>query len=333
MPVIKTVGEFLSHAFLPRKSNNQRPRILHPAGLSVLVAIFLVTNSLRYFLGYLPGFVLGFASSITIDEVIDQTNAERSKAGLPPLTQNPQLTQAAFAKASDMLAQNYWAHVSPSGTQPWSFIKNAGYRYRYAGENLARDFSDTGTLMQAWLTSPTHKENILSGNYHDIGVAVVDGTLLGLETRLVVQMFGSPVASPIAQVRGIPQEVPLSTLPAEKTESLAQETPVTETKPILEEIHYFRNTAPQPLSPQFAGTSIFEGLARPERTELMISPTKITQAFGLMLVALILGTLVVDWVIAHRRRTVRLVGKNWAHLMFLGAAGLMILQFAGGKIL
>ncbi len=341
MPVHKKMGEFFAHLFLPRRSNNQRPRILHPAGLSVLVAVFLVAHSLQSLLGHLPGLVLGFASSITIDEVIAKTNEERAKSGLPALTQNPALTQAAFAKASDMFARNYWAHVSPTGTQPWAFIKNAGYSYRSAGENLARDFADTPNLIQAWMASPTHKENILSGNYHDIGVAVVDGILLGTETRLVVQMFGSPVAVPLAQK---PKQTAPSVLsaPVQETEKAAPveiqpetvpETPLAETKASLEEISYFRNTKPQPFAPKYAGTSIIEGFLQTERTERLISPTKVTQVFGLMLVALVLGTLVVDWVISHRRRTIRLVGKNWAHLMFLGAVGLMMMQFVGGKIL
>src|SRR3972149_328877 len=98
MSVQTRLGEWLSHTFLPRRSNNQRPRILHPAGLSVLVAAFLVVNSLRSLVSYIPGLVLGFSSSVTIDEVIKRTNDERVKAGLPPLTQNPHLSQAAFAQ-------------------------------------------------------------------------------------------------------------------------------------------------------------------------------------------------------------------------------------------
>ena len=330
-PVREKVGEWFSHVFLPRKSNNQRPRILHPAGLSVLVASFLVLNSLRSLVSYIPGLVLGFSSSVTIDEVIKRTNDERAKVGLSPLTQNPQLSQAAYAKAADMFTENYWAHVSPTGTEPWAFIKQTGYRYRYAGENLARDFSETSLLMDAWMASPTHKENILSGNYRDIGVAVVDGTLLGVETRLVVQMFGSPIAAPIAQR---PRETTPVAPPVKETETVVtQEVPVVQTQPGLEEVPFFRNTSPKLVTPQFAGTSIFEGSMQSDRSQRLISPNQVTQTFGLMLVALILGTLVVDWAIAHRRRTVRLVGKNWAHLMFLGAAGLMMLEFAGGKIL
>ena len=61
----------------------------------------------------------------------------------------------------------------------------------YAGENLAKGFRTAEGVHEAWMASPTHKENIMSPNYKDIGVAVVEGTLLGKETTLVVQMFGN----------------------------------------------------------------------------------------------------------------------------------------------
>jgi hypothetical protein len=341
MSVLKKVGALLSHVFLPERSNNQRPRLLHPAGLSVLVAIFLLNYSLRPLISYLPGFILGFSSSITTNEVIALTNQERAKAGLSPLVANPRLSQAAQAKAVDMFASDYWSHVSPSGTQPWKFIKDTGYTYRYAGENLGRDFSDTSSLVSAWMSSPTHKENIVSNRYQDIGVAVVDGNLQGVETRLVVQLFATPTPAPppVAQVQPQPQppaQVP-ATLLEEETVIKEEEVVITEEiqpAPSLEETGFIaEGTEKQEPKAQFVGTTIAQTVGQKAREERIISPTEITQAFGMILVTLILATLVADWVIAHRRKTVRLVGRNWAHITYMGVIALMMIQYAQGRIL
>lgn len=320
-----TIGALLGHAFLPTRSNNQRPRILHPAGLSVLVAVFLLHNSLRGLLTSLPGFVLGFSSSVSSEEVVWLTNQERDQAGLPQLRVNPLLSQAAAAKAADMLRSDYWAHISPSGIDPWKFMRDAGYSYRYAGENLARDFADTQSVLGAWLASPSHRENILSSKYSEIGVAVVDGTLQGVETRLVVQMFAAPAAVPLAQA----QTTPVTPQPAPQVETSQ---PVTTTVAQENQLTAGQSEATQP-QPQFAGETTITRLTSQLEEERLISPTEVSQTVGVVLVALILGTLVVDWVIAHRRRSVRLVGRNWAHMTYLGVILLMLLQYAQGRIL
>lgn len=328
------IKEFTSHLFLPRLSNNQRSRLLHPAGLSIIVGIFLLNNSLRMLVNNIPGYVLGFASSITIDQVIEQTNQERTKAGLTTLTQNPQLTAAAFAKAQDMFSKDYWAHVSPTGTQPWSFIKNQGYSYQYAGENLARDFSNSSEMMNAWMGSASHRENILNAKYREIGIAVVDGTLEGIETRLVVQMLAVGTSTPVAQTK--PQTPPTVEKPVveEITEELfVEETEITDNIPIELEETDFGKTPVQEPQPQYAGTSLLETHEISTKGMNVISPKLITQTFGIILVALIIGTLTLDWVVSHKKKAVRLVGKNWAHLTFLGIFVLMLLQIAQGRIL
>lgn len=145
-------------------------------------------------IGLLPG-VLGYASQIDTSKVIELTNSQRLNAGLEIVRENKELDKAAAAKAVDMFAHNYWAHVSPQGTEPWSFITSSGYQYQHAGENLARDFSNAGDIVKAWMNSPTHRQNLLDGRYKDIGVAVMDGYINGVETTIVVQMFGTPQTS------------------------------------------------------------------------------------------------------------------------------------------
>jgi len=112
--------------------------------------------------------------------------------GEEALVLNDSLTQAALAKAQDMFTDNYWAHISPDGTEPWFFISQSGYEYVHAGENLARDFTDPQSVVKAWIDSPSHRRNITETDFEEIGVAVVDGDINGVETTIVVQLFGTP---------------------------------------------------------------------------------------------------------------------------------------------
>jgi uncharacterized protein YkwD len=121
------------------------------------------------------------------------TNAARVAVNLPELTLNQQLTVAAQAKANDMLVNDYWAHFRPSdGTPPWFFISQAGYSYTIAGENLARGFSSVAGITKAWLASPTHRANLLSSKYKEVGFASVTTTdEQGNSIILTVQLFGT----------------------------------------------------------------------------------------------------------------------------------------------
>ena len=136
---------------------------------------------------YKPG-VLGVESNISVEEIVNDTNIERQKTGLPPLTLNSNLSTAAKLKADNMFAENYWAHFSPSGKDPWGFINSAGYKFSYAGENLARNFYNPEDVVKAWMASASHRENILNPKYQDIGIAVEEGILQGQKTTLIVQM-------------------------------------------------------------------------------------------------------------------------------------------------
>ncbi len=181
--------------FLPHPHNNHRAKLLWPRSILILIGLFIMGRSIvDITVGLLPG-VLGYASQIDAAKVIELTNNQRLNAGLEIVRSNSELSQAALAKAADMFANNYWAHVSPQGTEPWSFISNSGYKYQHAGENLARDFSSPKDIVSAWMASPTHKKNLLDGRYQDIGVAVMDGYINGVETTIVVQMFGTPQTS------------------------------------------------------------------------------------------------------------------------------------------
>lgn len=189
------MSKFLSHLFIPQKSNNYKAYLAQPGFMALLLAIYMLNQSILRSLAVIKPGILGFSSEITAEKVFYLTNLERRKIGLPELRLNSALSQSATLKAQHMFANNYWAHNAPDGTSPWTFFKQAGYQYLIAGENLAKDFYDTETMLGAWMKSPTHRDNILHTKYEEIGIGVVNGRLSGMETTLVVQHFGDPVVS------------------------------------------------------------------------------------------------------------------------------------------
>lgn len=181
----------IHHYFIPHISNNFRAKLLHHQILvSVIITLFLGSFLLSFVSKNFPS-VLGQAIDISSEKLISLTNEKRIENGVSALRFNEELSKAADLKASDMLSKNYWAHNSPDGKTPWVFIKTSGYTYVYAGENLARGFSSAEDVVNAWMASATHRSNLLSETYEDIGLAVKKGKLNGEETVLIVQMFGS----------------------------------------------------------------------------------------------------------------------------------------------
>lgn len=204
---MKIIEHFL-HIFTPRHTNNHRARILHPISLANVITVFLVFQIvLTAFARLAPG-VLGYASNMTMSDLLKYTNEQRRAAGVDPVVLNGKLSQAAKAKAEDMFANQYWAHTSPQGKDPWSFIIATGYNYLFAGENLARDFADSKSVVDAWMKSASHRENLLNSRYKDIGFAIVNGKYNGYETTLVVQEFGTKaVGEPTVEDAPLPMDV------------------------------------------------------------------------------------------------------------------------------
>lgn len=181
----------ISAHFLPSHTERKRAKLLrHDALFYYLSFVFLLLFSIRFAVIKAPG-VLGYASSINVYDLLKYTNDERKEKGLSELTLNSELSTAASGKAEDMFKKDYWAHVSPTGTEPWYFFSKVGYDYIYAGENLAKNFNDSKGVVNAWMNSESHRENLLNPNYSEVGFSVVNGELSGYKTTLVVQFFGS----------------------------------------------------------------------------------------------------------------------------------------------
>ncbi len=297
----------LKGLFIPRKDNNYRAGILDLPFLAFLVVLFLSSQaSLRIIALVQPG-VLGYASDITPGKIVELTNQERAAAGLPALTLNNSLSQGAGLKANDMFAFDYWAHESPTGRQPWEFFREAGYDYRVAGENLARDFMNAEEVVSAWMKSPSHKDNILNPKYQEIGVAAVNGTLGGIKTTLVVQFFGTPSQAVAAK---LPEPETLNPVVVDNSE-IAGEVPET-----------------SPLIPVQAAEGAVVREPEPSSQKL-INPVGVTQKMSTFVVGIVTGALLLDGYLYLRKKVYRSTGRTTAHVGFMVLV--IVLVLLGGR--
>lgn len=278
-----TRKDFSRH-FIPHFHDDGEHHRAHAINLPALFAyfqIFVLTVAFFYVVRVKAPQILGTAN-FTAEQIVKLTNNKRVENGFGALATNSQLTKAAIAKSSDMFTNNYWAHNSPGGKTPWSFITSAGYKYVFAGENLARDFNDAGSVVEAWMNSPTHRSNLLDSNFKEIGVAVVNDKFGSRDSILVVQMFGTRVSAVVAE------------------------------KPLVE--------LAQP-PPQSAGQKvaevIVEEVAQTEATVLATKQFSIAKGVALGLVSFIFLLFLIEVIVTIKRTNVSLRPGLVAHLVFL----------------
>ncbi|MDR7076881.1 putative YkwD family protein [Neobacillus niacini] len=106
-------------------------------------------------------------------KVVDLTNQERAKNGLPALKVDLTLSKMAHEKSRDMSANGYFSHTSPTYGSPFDMMKKYGISYRSAGENIAMGQRTPEEVVKAWMNSEGHRKNILSSNFNYIGVGYV----------------------------------------------------------------------------------------------------------------------------------------------------------------
>ncbi|WP_331275778.1 MULTISPECIES: CAP domain-containing protein [Bacillaceae] len=105
-----------------------------------------------------------------VQQVIDLTNAERRKNGLPDLKADTQLNGVAQKKSEDMRQNNYFSHTSPTYGSPFDMMRDFGVTYKTAGENIAQGQRTPQEVVQAWMNSEGHRKNILSKDFTHIGI-------------------------------------------------------------------------------------------------------------------------------------------------------------------
>jgi len=200
--VIKAFKQF----FIPHKHNDYKPHFFREVSVLsiVIIAVVLLSISASTTL-YIKN--TNMTATVLPAVLVDLTNNARASNDKQTLTRNPVLDNAAKLKAENMASLGYFAHTSPTGVTPWYWFDKAGYAFTYAGENLAINFTESADVENAWLNSPTHKANILSSNFTEIGIATMDGIYQGSPTTYVVQMFGTPVSTnksepiPVSEVK------------------------------------------------------------------------------------------------------------------------------------
>jgi uncharacterized protein YkwD len=135
---------------------------------------------------YRPGHI-----QITPESVLAEMNAYRAQFHLAPLQSDPRLAAAADDRMRDMEELAYWSHESPDGRSPFLWLRMRNYPYQNAGENLAAGFETCEVLVSAWMESKGHRDNILSENYTECGIAVIDGsTTRRAVGKSIVVLFG-----------------------------------------------------------------------------------------------------------------------------------------------
>ncbi len=184
------VKRVVKHVVVPHKANGFHPHIIRRNGLVIVLASIVVLQLMPQ-QSFNELTVLGDVTDVTSQRLLDDSNAERATNNIAPLKIDKRLGAAATNKAKHMFENQYWAHTSPDGTTPWYWIRDVDYKYSYAGENLAKGFQTSSTLISAWMASKEHRDNLLNPNYEDVGFAVLEGSLNGETTKLVVAMYGT----------------------------------------------------------------------------------------------------------------------------------------------
>ncbi|MEK7626797.1 MAG: CAP domain-containing protein [Patescibacteria group bacterium] len=206
----------LKKYFIPHEGNDFKPHSLRTGSAVFVLALILVVEAC-FFLQSLYIRKTSFFASILQNVLVSETNGSRQSSNLFSLKESGLLNVAAKMKAEDMASKGYFAHVSPDGVDPWYWINKAGYKYSYAGENLAINFSDSDDVIKAWLNSPAHRDNILNAHFTEIGIGIAKGMYEGKETVFIAQMFGKPVKS---QVSVPPRSFPSVTVSGEEPASV-----------------------------------------------------------------------------------------------------------------
>lgn len=203
----------LKNYFIPHEGNDHRPHSLRHKTILVLFLVIIIAQ-----LGFLVQVFIvfdktNFLASVLPAVLTSLTNDDRTDNNLPVLVENELLKKAAEAKAKDMAERGYFAHTSPDGKTPWYWLNEVGYKYAYAGENLAVNFFESTEVEQAWMNSPSHRANIVKKDYTEIGIGVATGTYQGRSTVFVAQFFGKPLVlatttpSPITEEPTVKKEV------------------------------------------------------------------------------------------------------------------------------
>ncbi|MFO0958454.1 MAG: CAP domain-containing protein [Isosphaeraceae bacterium] len=136
-----------------------------------------------------------------LKRLIDLHNAERRKEDAEPLEPDARLMAAALRQAQDMAKAGKSGHTGSDESTMITRTRDAGYRFRFLGENVAGGQRTPDEAMAGWMNSEGHRKNVLNPDYTQIGVASVRSRR-GINFWCAV--FGRPFVPPTRPVEPIP---------------------------------------------------------------------------------------------------------------------------------
>lgn len=329
------------HWFISHEKNDHKPYFLRYQALSVFAVTLLLVQVVTNVVYSGSPQVLGFATSVYQNEIISLTNTRRTQNGAGILAESSRLNQAAQLKAQNMFADNYWAHNNPHdpAKTPWYWFDQVGYQYYMAGENLAMNFDTSVGVINGWMASQSHRENMLNGEFTEIGVAVVNGVLLGEETTLVVQLFGKPLGAQTSNPSQ-PTNTPAPTMIPAQTQPTAVPTippsPTPTPTPTPETVTAIVRT-PTGVAPLQTSAEIFGGEQRWRAVQSNVAnPLSLSTGRLIMLSALtflMLVFLVDALVVVHRQHFHIPKSRGFVQAGIIGLALVTLLYNSVGTIL
>ena len=230
----KFMKELLKDLFVPCKENGFKPRVLETQFFFILLGL-LVGLKILTLVSFWDNFGATIFNQVSQADLYVLTNEARASNGVGKLEVSSRLEAVAQLKLADMFQDNYFAHTSPSGVDPWVWFGKANYDYKLAGENLAMSFMSSDEVLKAWLNSESHRKNLLLSDFQEIGIAVGSGMINDQQTVAVVQVFGTPRTTALAVKNTKPAVKPLITMP-KPTPNLTSKpslTPKLTPKPII----------------------------------------------------------------------------------------------------
>lgn len=186
------------------------------------------------------------SESITIENLLTAHNEYRQDSGVGLLRLNSLLNESAKKKAEVMVATQCWSHYCPPGKSPWDFFDDAQYDYIYAGENLAEGYYSIDNLMQAWINSKTHRDNIVKSEFTEVGFSIIYSDYLNNPNNLLVVVhFGSSSQSLDSSVLSENNPSLEITYPQDNFTSVSDSIDVQGTVNSLENVRIFNNNSLQ----------------------------------------------------------------------------------------
>ncbi|MFA6519873.1 MAG: CAP domain-containing protein [Candidatus Paceibacterota bacterium] len=312
----KPLHHHLLDYFLPHERNNYHPNLFSAVSIAALVFAVIIFEGAYLVQTKYVFLKTDFLASVLPGALVALTNQDRAIQGLAGVTQDALLDKAAQAAAEDMAANGYFAHVSPDGKDPWYWLNQAGYKYSYAGENLAVNFTDSENVQSAWMESPTHRANIVKREYTQVGFGTANGMYEGQETTFVVSFFAAPAVVEVAV--SAPENIAIAEIPvAEATTTSTSTVQVLGTQTVVaDNSGAAAAAAPVPATPSW--------LAR-----LLASPLHTLWAIFTVLFAIIATALAITILVRVKVQHPRILIGGTMLLVLIGTSMLLSAELAG----